>query len=175
MLRPYRTIASRLTGLKGTALLVLRAVVGWLFILHALYKFHLGLTAFQNFMLKPAHLPLTGLLSWFVPTLELVAGVLLIIGLLTRVAAVLLATEMIFTGFVIKLSDFHTGVLGPKGSGGAELDILYLAALLLILMAGPGQAALDNLLRLEPAAESGTSGKPQAHAPLTTGQSLTGQ
>ncbi|MFB6931366.1 DoxX family protein [Streptomyces chartreusis] len=146
----YKTGSRRLTGLSGVALLILRAVVGWLFILHALFKFQLGTAAFANFVLKPADLPLAGTLSWFVPTMELVAGILIIVGLLTRLAAVLLAMEMVFTGFVYKLADLHTGVLGPHGTGGAELDFVYLAAFLLILIAGPGPVAVDRLLRLEP-------------------------
>ncbi|MFJ1874273.1 DoxX family protein [Streptomyces chartreusis] len=97
-----------------------------LFILHALFKFQLGTAAFANFVLKPADLPLVGTLSWFVPTMEIVAGILLIVGLLTRLAAVLLATEMVFTGFVYKLADLHTGVLRPHGMGGAALDFVYL-------------------------------------------------
>ncbi|MFF7705671.1 DoxX family protein [Streptomyces lydicus] len=146
----YEGTARRLTGMSGIALLILRAVTGWLFILHALFKFQLGTAAFANFVLKPAHLPLIGLLSELVPTLELVAGILLIVGLLTRLAAALLAMEMVFTGFVYKLVDFHTGILGPHGAGGAELDFLYLAAFLLILITGPGPVAVDRLLRLEP-------------------------
>lgn len=162
MLRLYRDLADRLTRLHGYPLFVLRVVVGWLFVLHALFKFQLGLGNFENFMLKPAGLPLTGLLSWFVPTLELVAGVLLIVGLLTRAAAVLLAAEMVCTGFLVKLIHFHAGVLGPNGSGGAEIDFLYLAAFVLILVAGPGRVSLDTVLRLEPAQRLATAGGQQA-------------
>jgi hypothetical protein len=31
----------------------LRSVIGWLMILHALYKFHVGLASFQKYMLDP--------------------------------------------------------------------------------------------------------------------------
>ncbi|MEV6794084.1 DoxX family protein [Streptomyces sp. NPDC051320] len=166
MLRPYRIIAERLTGLSRPALCVLRVVAGWLFILHALFKFQNGLASFETYMLKPAHLPLTSQLSWAIPTLELVAGVLLVVGLLTRVAATLLALEMVGTGFLVKLSVFHSGVLGPKGSGGAELDFLYLAVFLLIIISGPGWAALDGLLGLEPQPRTaGTEANPTTAVP----------
>jgi putative oxidoreductase len=56
---------------------------------------------------------------------------------------------MVFTGFLVKLSGFHTGVLGPHGVGGAELDFLYLVVFLLIVIVGPGEMSLDALLRLE--------------------------
>lgn len=85
------------------------------------------------------------------PVLEFGAGVLLVIGLLTRVAAALLGVEMVFTGFVLKLFVFHTGVLGPNMEGGAELDFLYLAVFIVIFVAGPGRMALDSVLGLEKA------------------------
>jgi len=37
----YRSIISRTAGLHGAALLVLRAVTGWLLVLHGVYKFEL--------------------------------------------------------------------------------------------------------------------------------------
>ncbi|MFJ1562076.1 DoxX family protein [Streptomyces mirabilis] len=163
----YESAAHRLTGLSGVALLILRAVAGWLFILHALFKFNLGTAAFGNFMLKPANLPMISTLSWFIPTLELAAGILLVMGMLTRIAAALLALEMMYTGFVYKLSHFHTGVLGPHGAGGAELDFLYLAAFLLILIAGPGPVAVDRLLRLEPRPAGADEAEEPSPSPVT--------
>jgi putative oxidoreductase len=87
MSSPYRTVTERLTRRRGAALLVLRVVVGWLFILHAIMKFQLGIPAFQAAMLTPAHVPLAGLVAPVVPVIELGAGILLVLGLLTRVAA----------------------------------------------------------------------------------------
>lgn len=145
----YRSTTSRTAGLHGAALLVLRAVTGWLLILHGLYKFDITVTGFEFGVLKPLGLPATGLLSWLIPTFEIAAGALLIAGLLTRAVAVLLCGEMLITGFWIKLSVWHTGVLGPNGVGGAEIDFLYLAVCLLIFAAGPGALAADSLLGLE--------------------------
>jgi len=39
--RFYRSTTSRTAGLHGAALLIPRAVTGWLFVLHGLYKFGL--------------------------------------------------------------------------------------------------------------------------------------
>lgn len=149
MFRLYRSITSRTAGLQGAALLVLRAVTGWLLVLHGLYKYDSGLTGFELGVLKPLGLPATGLLSWLIPTFEIAAGALLIAGLLTRVIALIVCAEMLLTGFWTKLGVWHTGVLGPQGAGGAEVDFLFLAMCLVIFAAGPGVLATDSLLGLE--------------------------
>ncbi|WP_200308490.1 DoxX family protein [Streptomyces adelaidensis] len=149
MFRLYRSITSRTAGLHSAALLVLRAVTGWLLILHGLYKVDSGLTGFELGVLMPLGLPATGLLSWLIPTFEIAAGALLIAGLLTRVVVLLVCGEMLMTGFWIKLGVWQTGVLGPNGAGGAEVDFLFFAVCLLIFAAGPGALATDSLLRLE--------------------------
>jgi putative oxidoreductase len=78
---------------------------------------------------------------------ELIGGILLIIGLLSRLAALILAIEMIFTTLLVKV---HVGFIAPPGGGaGAELDLILLAAFLTILLAGPGRLALDELLGVE--------------------------
>lgn len=126
MINLYRSITLRSEGLHRAALVVLRAVTGWLLILHGLNKFDVGLTGFELAVLKPLGLPATGLLSWLIPTFEIAAGALLIAGLLTRLIAVIVCAEMLLTGFWIKLGVWHTGVLGPQGAGGAEVDFLFL-------------------------------------------------
>ncbi|MET9914712.1 DoxX family protein [Streptomyces sp. NPDC006476] len=149
MFRLYRSTTSRMAGLHSAALLILRAVTGWLFILHGLYKFGVTINGWENGVLKPLGLPVPGLLSGLVPAFEIAAGALLIAGLLTRAVAVLLCTEMVITGFWIKLNVWHTGVLGPNGVGGAEVDFLFLAICLLLSAAGPGALAADAVLGLE--------------------------
>ncbi|MEU3342741.1 DoxX family protein [Streptomyces sp. NPDC006668] len=146
MFRFYRSTTSRTAGLHGAALLILRAVTGWLFVLHRLYKFGL-MDGWKVGVLQPLGLPVQGLLSGLVPVFEIGAGVLLIVGLLTRVVAILICAEMTITGFWIKLGVWHTGVLGPNGVGGAEIDFTYLAVGLLIFAAGPGALATDSVLR----------------------------
>ncbi|MFJ4206517.1 DoxX family protein [Streptomyces sviceus] len=149
MINLYRSITLRTKGLHLAALLFLRAVTGWLLVLHGVHKFDAGLTGFDLGVLKPLGLPATGLLSWLIPTFEIVAGALLIAGLLTRLIALLVCAEMLLTGFWIKLDVWHTGVLGPQGVGGAEVDFLFLAAGLLLFAAGPGVLGADSLLGLE--------------------------
>jgi putative oxidoreductase len=148
-LSAYRSTADRLTGSLAVPLLILRVVVGWLMILHGVMKINMGIGAFRAYLLVPAHMPATGLLSWLIPLVETLAGGLLVLGLLTRGAAALLVIEMAVTGFYIKLAFLHTGLLGPHGSGGAEVDLLYLAAALALVFTGPGALSIDALTGLE--------------------------
>lgn len=161
-MRLYRSAANRLTRLNDLPLLVLRTTIGWLMILHGLYKINiLGLDNFENYLLRPAGLPLTSVLRWLVPSMELACGGLLVLGLLARVAAALLSLEMLGTGVLVKLNTLHLGVLGPKGSGGAEIDFLMLAALLALLTLGPGALSLDSLLGLDRRHTAAQSTPPQ--------------
>ncbi|HYE33708.1 MAG TPA: DoxX family protein [Methylomirabilota bacterium] len=70
---------------------------------------------------------------------ELVCGILLAVGLATRSAAVAAAITM-FVAFFIA----HRGKLTGPGNG--EMAFLYLAAYLVILVAGPGRYSLDAAL-----------------------------
>ncbi|MGW2518902.1 DoxX family protein [Streptomyces sp. NPDC001617] len=148
-MRLYRAAANHLSLLDDVPLLVLRALIGWLMILHALLKINMGLGNFRLYLLQPTGLPFTGVLSWAVPTLEIGMGALLVIGLLARPAAAVLSIEMLFTAFLVKMHVLDLGILGPKGSGGAEVDLLFFAALVLLFFAGPGGLSVDAILRLE--------------------------
>ena len=76
-------------------------------------------------------------------TIELLGGLLLLIGLLTRLAALAVAGNMfvaVLTGGRIDVDFYHTGL----GS------LLFLAALFL-LWSGPGRVAIDNRWVQQPA------------------------
>jgi len=75
----------------------------------------------------------------FIATLELIGGILLIIGLLTRVVSALFAIEMLVTTVWVKLA------LGA-GWNASDLDRMLLVAGILMVLAGPGAAAVDNLV-----------------------------
>lgn len=75
--------------------------------------------------------------------LELIGGVLLILGLFTRPVAFLMSGMMAVAYF-----QFHalTGGLYPLVNGG-ELAALYCWVFLYIFFAGPGSVAVDGLLK----------------------------
>ena len=91
--------------------------------------------------------PLPVFMGYVVTLAELIGGILLIVGLLSRLAALILAIEMVFTTLLVKI---NVGFIAPPGSGaGAELDLILLAAFLTILLVGPGRLSLDELIGIE--------------------------
>jgi putative oxidoreductase len=113
-----------------------RVVTGVLFVTFSLGKFvdHAQEAAdFQHY-----GIPAPEVATYLVGTLELVCGVLLVLGLLTRPAAALLAANMvgaIATAGRVDGGSFHLGV-APT----------LLVAMLFLVWAGPGQLALDRTL-----------------------------
>ena len=83
-------------------------------------------------------IPFSGLMAPFIASLELIGGILLILGLFTRVVGALFAVEMLVTTVWVKLA------LGA-GWNASDLDRMLLVACTLFVLAGPGVAALDRL------------------------------
>lgn len=98
-------------------------------------------------------IPLPGIQAPFVSGLEAVCGVLLVLGLGTRLVALPLLVAM-----AVAFATAHAGNVGPvvEASGFFSLDafsaffdetpVPYAFAFLVILFAGPGRASLDHAL-----------------------------
>lgn len=82
-------------------------------------------------------IPLPALSGPFIMILELVGGPLLIAGLFGRWLGLLFAIQFVVASFYVK---FPGG-----GFGAARLDLMLLAGGILLFLAGPGRAALDEL------------------------------
>ncbi len=79
--------------------------------------------------------------AMLVSTIELVGGVMLLVGLGTRVAALLLAGIMVVAIWTAKLPDLH-GVVDLAGT----IELAYLASFVWLVVHGGGAASLDRLL-----------------------------
>lgn len=118
------------------ATLVLRVVVGIAFVFHGYPKL-VGVSRKQSleFMksvgVPPAATTLVGLL-------ELIGGLFLVVGVLTRLTAGLLALEMLGTTLLSRR-------MKKKYMLGYELDLAYLAASLALALLGAGVYSLDSL------------------------------
>ena len=75
---------------------------------------------------------------------EVVPGILLIIGVLSRFSGALLAIVMMGAIFHVK------GAQSMTGDRGVEFDVILLAASLLIMVAGPGRIAVAQAARRIP-------------------------
>lgn len=120
----------------GWGLTLVRISAGLIFTVHGYQKFAGGIAGVVGFFTKLG-IPAPGLMAPFIATLELLGGVLLILGLATRWVGFLLALEMIVTGFWIQVPS--------KGWNASDLDRSLLAAALAMFLAGPGRAAVDAI------------------------------
>jgi putative oxidoreductase len=125
-----------MTG-SGWAILPLRLVVGIVFVMHGgqkLFQFGLGgTTAFMGQL----GLPLPGLAALVVIAVELGGGLAILLGLFTRVVAVLLAFDMLVALLTVHL---RNGFFLP---GGVEFVLTLLGGALSLAGLGPGPLSLD--------------------------------
>lgn len=136
------TALQRLAPFAAT---VLRVAVGVVFIAHGWQKLDNGVSGFAGF-LTSLNIPAPELMAWVVTILEIGGGVLLVLGLGTRLAGLALAALMVGTIITVKA---EAGLIGEQGVG-AELDVLLLAGGLTLALLGPGAASLDRAIGLEP-------------------------
>ena len=124
--------------LNDVVFMGLRSAIGVIFILHGMMKFNPGFAnALPNMGLPPEmQIPIA--------LAEVVPGILLIIGVLSRFSGALLSIVMIGAIFHIK------GAQSMTGDGGVEFDMILLAASLVIMIAGPGRISLAQAIKKIP-------------------------
>jgi len=117
------------------ALAVLRIVAAALFLEHGLVKL-VGFPAGA----APGEQPVMTLL-WLAGVIEVVTGALLILGLLTRPAALVACGEMAVAYWL-----YHAPRSFFPAINGGDAAILFCFVFLYIFAAGPGTLSLDGLL-----------------------------
>ncbi len=138
--------------LAGLAPLVVRVIVGIIMALHGWQKLQGDLAGFGQ-RLGELGVPLPVFMAYVVMLAELIGGILLIVGLLSRLAALVLAIELVVAILLVKV---NVGLISPPGGPpGAELDLALIAGFLVILLAGPGRLSLDHVLGIESGAVEG--------------------
>lgn len=116
----------------------LRTAIGVIFILHSLGKFEPGFVEFLGGLGLPPELQYPIALAEFVP------GILLIIGVLTRISSGLLSVIMLGAIFLVKGAEVYSG------RGGVEYDVLLLAGLLVTVVIGPGRISFVHIIKKIP-------------------------
>ena len=114
---------------EPTAYAALRIVFGFLFACHG---------AGKVFAVLGGHRP-NDVLGWTSAGIELVGGVLILIGLLTHLAAFLASGEMAVAYFMVHQPQ---GMLPIKNKG--ELAVIYCFVALFIACRGAGKWAVDK-------------------------------
>ena len=131
-------------GASWSSLLLIRIMVGWVFIFAGLRKFlepeTMGAGRFAEM-----GFPFPGFLGPWVGFWEIAGGLLVLTGLLTRAGAVPLIITMIVAIITTKLPNFGSdGVVAALHSW--RLDVSLLLASLYLFIAGGGKFAIDRLI-----------------------------
>lgn len=127
--------------LTTTARTMLRVVVGFIFVAHGWQKFNEFTIAGTQAAFGQMGVPAAEAVAPIVAVLELVGGAALILGVLARPFAVLLAVVTLGAMFMVHLP---AGIYAANG--GYELVLVLAAAALAIALVGPGRVSVDNAL-----------------------------
>lgn len=136
---------------RELSLLLLRLVVGFGFAAHGYAKLARGPGQFAA-ILTALHIPAPSIAAWATALLEFGGGVAVMAGALVPFVAlplgVILLTALVTVHLHYGFSSVRLTGVTPDGATfgpvGYELDLLYLAALITVAMAGPGPLALDR-------------------------------
>jgi putative oxidoreductase len=120
--------------------LILRLAVAVLLGFHGVSKLRNGI-GWMGGPLRAHHLPM--FVGYGVYVAEVVAPVLLILGILTRPAALVIVFEMIMA-LVLVVQGKAFQINPQTGALGAELQLLYMFASLAIAFLGSGRFALSK-------------------------------
>jgi len=117
--------------------LILRLTIGGLLLLHGISKVRTGIDWLPG-ALAAKNLP--EILKWGVYIGEVLAPVLVIIGLFTRPAAFLILVNMAMATYIVKMDGI--GGLNKGGGWNLELEALYGLGALAIMFLGAGKISL---------------------------------
>jgi putative oxidoreductase len=134
----------------STAIAVLRIITGVIFLVHGWQKvFTMGFAGVTGGFTHMG-IPMPTVTAPLIALIELLGGAALIIGFLTRLAALGLICDML--GAIIFVH-FKNGFFSPRGY---EFPLLLLTAAVALAIAGPGRYAVDNNLA---ARDTGITGR----------------
>jgi putative oxidoreductase len=135
---------------------LVRIITGVIFIAHGYLKFFvMGIPGTTGFF-SQLGIPAPAIMAPFVATLEVAGGIALVLGVLTRLAALGLAIDMLVAIFLVRLEG---GFFAPNG---AEFEILLCVACVALVTAGAGALSVDDAIARR---RSSAVGDPYARTP----------
>ncbi|HZV06688.1 MAG TPA: DoxX family protein [Gemmataceae bacterium] len=135
------------------AQLPLRLIIGYGFVAHGWAKLSRGPAGFAK-LLEQIGAPLPEATAWASTLIEILGGLAILAGAFVAVVSVPLIVMMLVAMFTVHLrygfSAINTIGLtadGPKfGPPGYEVNLLYIAGLLALVLGGAGMFSIDRLL-----------------------------
>ncbi|HKW03553.1 MAG TPA: DoxX family protein [Vicinamibacterales bacterium] len=142
---------NRQSSLARWAPLALRLIVGYGFFMHGYAKLMKGPDAFAG-ILAAIGTPAPHLMSWITIAVELGGGIAVLLGAFVRAVSIPMAITMLVAMFTIHLrygfSSIKLMAVTPAGAQfgppGYEVNLLYLACLTALVLAGPGPLSVDR-------------------------------
>ncbi len=122
--------------------LFVRLYWGWEFMEDGWGKLHNLARVTEYF--TSLNLPAPGRTALFVSIIELVGGALLVVGLFSRLTALVLTVNML-VAFIAGDRDALLSIFSDPDKFSAAAPYMYLFASLLVLIFGPGKISLDAL------------------------------
>lgn len=132
----------------------IRMVLGVGFMVHGWAKWSRGPAAFAE-LLRQVHVPLPLANAWLVTLLEIFGGLALLLGAFVTIVSVPLILSMLGAMFTVNIkygfSAVNTIGLTPDGPQfsppGYEINLLYIAGLVALILGGAGPLSMDALRR----------------------------
>lgn len=133
---------------SDTGLLVLRVGLGCIFFLHGWMNIIAGRESFIREMLNMAGWSPPAAMLWVITVVELLAGLALILGVITQWASLILVVEMIIAValFHLRQGFFIVAIPNVPLAYGFEYHVALIAGLVCVWLSGPGGWALDATL-----------------------------
>ena len=139
----YRLLIAIASSLQSPFLLLVRLYWGWQLVQSGWGKLH-NIEKVTEFFTSLG-LPMPGLTAHFIASLEFVGGILLILGLASRLIAVVLTINMIMA-YIIADHDALMSIFSDPDKFYAAAPYTFLFASLLVLIFGPGRFSVDGLI-----------------------------
>ncbi|HEY4194317.1 MAG TPA: DoxX family protein [Mucilaginibacter sp.] len=144
MLKKYQQLAP----------LALRFIIGYGSMAHGWAKLSRGVGGFEK-LLALLNVPFPHLLAWIVPLTELICGFAILIGFFISISAIPMIFVMLTAMFTVHLRYGFSAVktiglsaTGPLfGPPGYEVDLLYIACLVSLIIMGAGSLSVDSLIK----------------------------
>jgi len=146
LVKAYKLLVGTTNSLQSVFLLAVRLYWGWQFAQAGWGKLHRMPDVIQFF--ASLGIPAPAANAWFVTLLEFIGGILLAVGLGSRLLALLSVGDMI-VAYVTADRPAFLGFFTHPDKFAAAAPFVFLVAWLIILIIGPGKISLDYLLHIE--------------------------
>jgi putative oxidoreductase len=130
-----------LDRLQPLALLVMRVALGLIMVVHGYHKVFGGLHRFAQMV---SGLGFPAWMAYLVAFIEFLGGLLLLVGLFTRVAAFAICIDLSVAIWKVHL---HNGLIGTPDHPGFEFPLAAAALAFALIFFGGGSIAIDHILR----------------------------